>query len=42
MTSLLEHARTFESELIALRRDLHQHPELSFLETRTAGVAAAH
>ena len=42
MTSLLESARTFEPELIALRRDLHQHPELSFLETRTAGVAAAH
>jgi amidohydrolase len=26
--------------LIALRRDLHRHPELSFRENRTAGIAA--
>jgi amidohydrolase len=40
MTSLLRHATAFESDLIALRRDLHQHPELSFQERRTAGIAA--
>jgi amidohydrolase len=40
MTSLLEAARALEPELIALRRDLHRHPELSFREQRTAGIAA--
>lgn len=29
-------------EFIALRRDLHQHPELSFQEKRTAGIIAGH
>jgi len=28
------------AELIAVRRDLHQHPELKFEERRTAGIAA--
>jgi len=28
-------------ELIAVRRDLHQHPELGFEEVRTAGIVAA-
>ena len=27
--------------LVALRRDLHQHPELSFAETRTAAALEA-
>ncbi len=40
MTPLLERARSFEAQLIELRRDLHRHPELSFSETRTAGIAA--
>jgi amidohydrolase len=40
MTSLLQHATLFEGELIELRRDLHRHPELSFQERRTAGIAA--
>lgn len=29
-----------EDEVIAIRRDLHMHPELSFRETRTAGLVA--
>ena len=29
-----------KEELIALRRDLHQHPEVAFQETRTASMAA--
>ena len=40
MTSLLEHARSFEQDIIALRRALHQAPELSFQETRTAARLA--
>jgi amidohydrolase len=41
MTSLLDRARTFESDLIALRRELHRMPELSFAETATAERMAA-
>jgi len=28
------------NDMVALRRDLHQHPELGFHETRTAGIVA--
>ncbi|RKN83774.1 M20 metallopeptidase family protein [Paenibacillus ginsengarvi] len=37
---LLEQAKLLEPELIELRRDLHRHPELSFQESRTAGIVA--
>ncbi len=37
---LLERAQAFHDDLVALRRDLHRHPELGFKETRTAGLAA--
>jgi len=37
---LIDHARDLSDDLIALRRDLHRHPELGFRETRTAGIAA--
>ena len=40
MHALLEQARTFTDDLIALRRDLHRHPELAFQEHRTAGLVA--
>jgi amidohydrolase len=30
-----------EPQLIAIRRDLHEHPELGFEEVRTAGIVAA-
>jgi amidohydrolase len=40
MTSLLQQARSFEGDLVAMRRDLHRNPELSFREHRTAAVAA--
>ena len=33
--------REIEPHLIAIRRDLHAHPELAFEEVRTAGVVAA-
>lgn len=32
----------FERELVAIRRDLHAHPELCFQEHRTAAVVAEH
>jgi amidohydrolase len=38
--NLLEQAQALSDDLTAIRRDLHQHPELSFQEVRTAGVAA--
>jgi amidohydrolase len=41
MTSLLQQATAFERDLVALRRDLHRHPELSFREFRTAAAAAS-
>jgi amidohydrolase len=44
MTALLEEikarAQGMREELVTLRRDLHQHPELSHQEERTAGVVA--
>lgn len=40
MSDLLTRAHAFEPDLIALRRDLHRHPELSFQEHRTAEEAA--
>jgi len=34
--------RAIESRVIAWRRDIHEHPELSNRETRTADLIAAH
>ena len=39
-SAIADAARTREAELIAIRRDLHAHPELGFQEHRTAGVVA--
>ena len=38
---LREAVASIEPHLIAIRRDLHAHPELAFEEVRTAGVVAA-
>lgn len=35
-------ARSLQADVVAWRRDLHQHPELGNRETRTAKVVAAH
>ncbi|MBU8545910.1 MULTISPECIES: M20 metallopeptidase family protein [Roseomonadaceae] len=36
-----EHAESIAPDLVAIRRDIHAHPELAFEETRTAGIVAA-
>ncbi len=38
--AIAEAVRGIEPELIAIRRDIHAHPELGFQEHRTAGVVA--
>ena len=38
--NLLDHARSLAPRLVEIRRDLHEHPELSFQEVRTADLAA--
>jgi amidohydrolase len=40
MRDFLRHAQTFHTDLVAIRRDLHRHPELAFQESRTAARAA--
>ena len=35
-----QEAKAIFDDLVATRRDLHQHPELGFEETRTAGIVA--
>lgn len=40
MAELIEALRGTEAEFIALRHDLHEHPELGFDEQRTAGIVA--
>ncbi len=38
--TLMSRARELAPQITEIRRDLHAHPELSFQETRTAGVVA--
>jgi amidohydrolase len=40
MPLLLEVPQRLLDDVVALRRDLHEHPELGFEETRTAGIVA--
>jgi len=40
MSSLLEHAQRMAPQLIAIRRELHRHPEIAFEEVRTSQTAA--
>ena len=37
-----QRAKAIEKQLIAWRRDIHEHPELGNLETRTSGLVADH
>ena len=40
ITDFRSEAEALRSQLIAWRRDLHQHPELGFEVRRTAGIVA--
>ncbi len=40
MTQLVDAIRAFKPELIAIRHDIHRHPEVGFEETRTAALVA--
>jgi len=42
LPTLHEDAKAAYDQLVAWRRDFHQHPELGFHETRTAGIVADH
>jgi amidohydrolase len=37
---ILDDVRALQADMVALRRELHQHPELAYAETRTAGRVA--
>jgi hippurate hydrolase len=39
--NILDAIRQFEPELVAIRRDIHQHPETRFEEVRTAALVAS-
>ncbi len=39
-TSLLERAQALQDQIVAWRRDIHQHPELGFEEVRTSRLVA--
>src|SRR4051812_20145137 len=41
MLRLSDDVRALQADMIALRRELHQHPELAYAETRTAARVAA-
>jgi len=38
---MLEAIKEFEPELVAIRRDIHEHPETRFEEVRTAALVAS-
>src|SRR5512147_2235807 len=40
MANISEEVRRISPAITAIRRDLHQHPELGFHEVRTAGIVA--
>ena len=40
MNQLVDAIRALEPELVAIRHDIHRHPEVGFEETRTAALVA--
>ena len=41
LSSPVEHIRRYQQELTEIRHDLHSHPELGYMEVRTADLVAA-
>ena len=39
-TGILEGLKAYEAELVAVRQDIHRHPETGFEETRTPAIVA--
>jgi len=39
-SAVLEELKRYEPDLIAIRRDIHRHPEVGFEEVRTARLVA--
>lgn len=37
---ILDRIGTYVPELVSIRHDLHQHPEIGFEEVRTSGIVA--
>ena len=38
--SIVDRIRSYQDELVAIRRDLHAHPEIGFEEERTSAIVA--
>jgi hippurate hydrolase len=40
--SIIDQIRSYQDELVAIRRDLHAHPGIGFEEERTSSIVAEH
>lgn len=37
---VIDRIKDFQNDLVAIRRDIHAHPEIGFEETRTSAIVA--